>query len=127
MSQASDDDLRSHFRALRDHDAAHAPEFHALSRHAARRIGRRMRPSAAVFLWIAAASVVAAAGVVLQQSRRDDDTPDFARNAAPTISNWSSPTDGLLRTPGRELLSPPPILSSILDGATGALVNSKGD
>lgn len=127
MSQPGDDDLRAQFHALRDCDAAHAPEFRGLSSRTTRRAGPVLRPSTMTFVWLAAAAcVVVAAGIALQRSRRDD-TAHLAGNAAAAISNWSSPTDGLLWTPGRELLSPPPILSSILDGATGALVNSKGD
>ncbi len=127
MSQPGDDDLRAHFHTLREYDAAHAPEFRAVRADATRRADRVFRQRTMTFVWLAAAAcLVIAAGLVLRRSRHDA-TVRFAGNGAPTISNWSSPTDGLLRAPGRELLSPPPILSSILDGATGALVNSKGD
>jgi hypothetical protein len=85
-------------------------------------------------VWIAAAaSVVLAVGVVL--GRSDDGDParlvaDSAfpeANAAATISTWTSPTAGLLRTPGRDLLAPSSIHSSILDGVTGAALQRKGD
>jgi hypothetical protein len=125
MKQIGDEDLRSRFAELRDDDRAHAPEFGPLWKRAELRAQTTSRKRTLHVAWIlAAAGIVVTVSVLVQQSR---DVPTEGSISGATISSWRSPTAGLLRTPGSELLAPPPILTSILDGATGATVRSKGD
>lgn len=123
MRQIGDEDLRARFAELRDDDRAHAPEFGALWRRAELRAQTTARPRTLRSAWIlAAAGIVLTVGILFQRSR---EVP--ARISGATISSWRSPTAGLLRTPGIELLAPPAIFSSILDGAAGAAVQPQGD
>lgn len=120
-----DDELKARFRELRDHDVAQAPAFRVpkprdVSRAPA--VPRAILP--APVWWASAAGVLfAALGVALLRWDAGQVLRRFAGSAtpaveAPSISDWTSPTASLLRTPGYELLAPPPILSSLFDGVT---------
>jgi hypothetical protein len=128
MKQSGEEDLRARFAELRDGDRAHAPEFGALLRRADLRARTTARSRTMRAAWIvAAAGIVLTAGILFRGSRG---VPTHDSISGTTISNWRSPTSGLLRTPGIELLAPPAIFSSILDGATGvtgATVQPQGD
>ena len=125
MKQIGDEDLRARFAELRDDDRAHAPEFGPLWKRAELRAQTTARKRTLRVAWIvAAAGIVVTVSVLVQQSR---DVQTEGSISGATISSWKSPTAGLLRTSGIELLAPPPILTSILDGATGATVHPKGD
>jgi len=128
MRQIGDEDLRARFAELRDDDRAHAPEFGALWKRAELRAQTTPRLRRMRVAWIvAAAGIVLTAGILFQRSWG---VPTHGNISEATISNWRSPTAGLLRTPGIELLAPPAIFSSILDGATGvtgATVQPQGD
>lgn len=125
MRQIGDEDLRARFGELRDDDRAHAPEFGALWKRAELRAQTMARPRTLRAAWIlAAAGIVMTAGILFQRSR---EVPARGTTSGATISSWRSPTAGLLRTPGIELLAPPAIFSSILDGAAGATVQPQGD
>ena len=125
MKQIGDEDLRARFAELRDDDRAHAPEFGPLWKRAELRAQTTSRKRTLRVAWIvAAAGIVVTVSVLVQQSR---DVQTEGSISGATISSWKSPTAGLLRTSGIELLAPPPILTSILDGATGATVHPKGD
>lgn len=127
MQQSDDEDLHARFAELRNEDRAHAPAFDALWTRAQLSARRAARPRALrVALIAAAAGVVLTVGMLLQQSRTRDRRRTGSATAA-TISNWRSPTAGLLHAPGGALLAPPAIFSSILDGATGATVEPQGD
>ncbi len=91
----NDRDLRERFAALRREDASQAPEFSAVPDRA-----RGRRP--AWSRWAAAAAMVIVAALLL--------TKFYPRPAAPTqsITEWKSPTDFLLETPGRDLLQTMP-------------------
>lgn len=109
MNEPGDDELRARFERLREDDHAHAPSFRAMWARAEPRARTTRRAlTAALIGMVAAASVVLA---VMNSS------PSPSVAVAPTISDWSSPTAGLLHTMGSELLAPPPILSSVLGGA----------
>ena len=124
MSDACDDDLRARFDALRAEEAARAPEFRSVHE----RVPARRRPAppsrSVMLLGLAAASVfVVATGVAIHGRRTGTPSPLVADATSPrlpatsSITAWTSPTAGLLRTSGSTLLSdPPPIHSSILDG-----------
>lgn len=129
-----DDDLRVRFRQLRAEDGAHMPPFRAmLSRAGARvRSGRGLH-TAGILGMAAAAGVIVASGVALARSGSGDADrigayPGHAdESAAPSISNWKSPTASLVRTSGRHLLAPPSILTSVLDGVVPTPGQPDGD
>jgi len=125
-----DDELRARFQELRDDDREHAPSFRALWARAEEGARTPRRSHDAALLWIAAAaSVVLAAGIALRGDLGRlvaGLVPPEAREEQ-TLSNWRSPTAGLLRTWGSNLLAPPSIRSSILDGVTPAPGQYNGD
>jgi anti-sigma factor RsiW len=135
MNDASDDELRARFAALRVEEAMRAPDFRGIRERVSGRARTRPRLRPAVILGLAAAAaLVLATGVALHGIRNAalpplvaDSTPSGA-GAGPLITTWTSPTAGLLRTSASELLSaPPPIRSSILDGVASAPTKPKGD
>ena len=114
-----DDEFRARFSALRHSDRTGAPSFRETRDAASRRatLAPRWRPTPLLAL-AAAAGVVLVAGLVLRSARDRD---------APSITTWTSPTAGLLRTPGVELLGAPPALrASILDRVVPAPVTPRG-
>ena len=154
MSLLEDTDLKSRFVELREDDQGCVPEFGAMwdrvkagKREAGsgkRATGRVATESGRVeaggdpgagsarLVRLAAVwgAVAAAAGVLLMfgfTSRRWRDREASSIVMQPSISRWRSPTAGLLMVPGRELLAPRAILSSVLDGATRMPVQRKGD
>jgi len=72
-------------------------------------------------VWIAAAAAVVVGLVVAQRFFATDDA------AAQSIISWQSPTSSLVPVSGHIVLSPPPLLSSVLDGATASTLWRKGD
>jgi hypothetical protein len=121
MKQIGDDELRACFHKLRDHDAAHLPDFPAMTRRLAPRARRSATP-ALVWLGAAACLILVAASAIRWTGDRA-----AGRIEPPGITTWRSPTAGLLDVSGRELLSPTPILSSVLDGVTRRATLPKGD
>ena len=126
MSELKGDDLRGRFSTLRQQDRRHEPQFGEVLNRAKLR-NRDEAGSAPTLRWIAvAASIVIAAGVVIDKARdRDDERP--VETAVPAITSWQSPTAGLLQTPSRALLAPPPLLSSVFDGVTQTALQSIAD
>jgi hypothetical protein len=94
-----DQDLQERFAALRREDASRAPGFEAL---------QRRRPPA-VRPWraraVAAAALLVVATLLFKVYQRPASRP------GPLITEWRSPTDFLLQTPGRELLQGVPTLA----------------
>ena len=127
MTVINDDKhLRTRFTALRDHDSRAEPEFRSILNRAARSsvTGRSGVPSNTRWVAVAAAILIAAALIVgkVRDSRRE-------QNALPaqTITTWQSPTAGLLQPPARDLLAPPPLLSSVFDGVASPTLQLKTD
>jgi hypothetical protein len=92
----NDRDLRERFAELRRRDQADAGEFYSFLRRARPR-ANPMRLSA----WVAVGLAVMIAVVVVsipRSGRRNIGSPEIS------ITEWKSPTDFLLRTPGQELL-----------------------
>jgi hypothetical protein len=88
-----DRDLRARFAELRRQDVLRAPEFAGLM-HRARRARRPM------FTRMAAAAVcVLVAGLLVLTLHLRHPAPP-----APSLTQWRSPTEFLLQTPGRDLL-----------------------
>jgi hypothetical protein len=103
-----DRDLHERFAELRRQDAAQAPEFAALLQRRA----RRPRPPAFFRLVIAVACVLVIAVALVRFHSRPPAKP------VPSLSEWRSPTDFLLQTPGRELLISVPRLGEWPHGVT---------
>lgn len=94
--------LREQFQALKREDALRAPEFERL-------LAAPARPSRRVLLWAAAFGALVLLWTL--PGRRSG----TAGPPGPELSQWRSPTDFLLDTPGQELLT------SIPNLGTGAL------
>jgi hypothetical protein len=128
MTLPNDDELRARFAELRAFDSQFRPELDAVVARGEQRAARTRPRRALAPIWIAAAAgVVLAAGVVglAWRARKLSQLP--RQPVAQSIISWRSPTAWLLRTPGRELYAPPSILTSIIDGATRAPAQRKGD
>jgi hypothetical protein len=116
----ADDELRARFRELRRADGARAPEFPAVVDRAGDERTTAV-PYRSAVVWLAAAAAVVVGLVVTQRFRATSDA------AARSITTWQSPTGSLVPASGRAVLSPSPLLSSVLDGATSSALWRKGD
>ncbi|MFL5529668.1 MAG: hypothetical protein ACJ791_09895 [Gemmatimonadaceae bacterium] len=126
MRETDDEGLHGRFDALREYDARSEPEFHVLWRSAESRAATRSGSGGAgMRWWMAAAAVCAIVGATfLLQRARDRRNPVGTTTEAQGIIQWQSPTAGLLRVPGGELLNPPPLFSSVFDGVTPETLKS---
>ena len=114
MIDMHDDELRARFAGLRASDELSAPEFVDVldrARHSAHSRVSARRWLSPLAISIAAAAVVIAAVGIARASRR-------AAFVAPPLSTWTSPTAGLLRTPGTGQRQPATLISSLVDIAT---------
>lgn len=119
MSEIDDNELQARFDALHDYDAMTEPEFRAMLDYARSRRQANQRSAARAALALAAAAAVIVLGVALTVGKlHDSSRRPSAVTAAPTITNWQSPTAGLLETHAKELMAPPPLLSSVFDSVT---------
>jgi hypothetical protein len=96
MTEDEDRDLRERFAAMRRGEEAGAPPIDRLLARA--RSGGEARRLAGPGLAIAAAAAVLMALALLP--RREPPPP----SPVPLLTEWRSPTDFLLQTPGREIL-----------------------
>jgi hypothetical protein len=94
-----DDDLRARFTELRREEEARAPEFAFPPRTWAEQ-GRRW-PAGKLIAGAVCLVTMAAAVFLLRIAPQ---APDRNRHTVASITEWRSPTDFLLQTPGRELL-----------------------
>ena len=115
-----DDDLRARFGELRATDAATAPGLSAVL-HLVRNQPRRLRPRAAGLFLIGAAASIAALTFGVRQLGVQ------TRAKQPVVTVWRSPTSSLMPANPQTVLAPPPLLSSVLDGATSSTIWRKGD
>lgn len=115
-----DDETRAHFDDLRAEDSAHAPEFAALWRDAERRASAPASSTRVRGMWwAAAASALIAATVLARRGPHEKGTGGAAvadTTGVPSITSWTSPTDGLLRMSQHMIRTSPSILGSVLDG-----------
>ena len=115
----TDDDLRIRFGALRRTDGADAPEFPPVAQlRSSARAQTAVHRSKGV--WLAAAALVVAL-VATQRFLATNDAP------AQMVTGFQSPTTSLVPAGGQAVLAPPPLLSSVLDGATTSALWRKGD
>lgn len=108
-SIGSDDerDLKARFAEMRRQEASEAPKFAALIRRGA----TRRRPFRHGKLAIAAACVLVIAFLLARFRPRPAAAP------VPSLTEWKSPTDFLLQTPGRDLLYSVPQFDAWPEGA----------
>ena len=127
MSNIHDDELRARFAALRNHDSYAEPGFREMLVEA-ERARTRPTPTPSRVRWIAvAAGIVLGAALLIGKARQHNNARSDI-GEVPSITSWQSPTAGLLTTPSRALLDPPPLLSSVFDGVTQtALPQTKAD
>jgi hypothetical protein len=120
MVMRGDDELRDRFHDLRRVDGAAAPDFPAVVDRSG--VGRAKAPlHRSPVMWLAAAAAVVVGLVATQRFRTTTGA------AAQSITAWQSPTSSLVPASGRAVLSPSPLLSSVLDGATSSALWRKGD
>jgi hypothetical protein len=125
-----DDEMRAQFDDLRAEDKSHAPEFSALLSGVAQHVNEPRRRTRAVWWFAAAASALVAATLVVQRVRQRDVILDsaLAHTIPSSITSWTSPTGGLLRTSQQTTITSPSIRRSVLDGVVappGQLKSSK--
>ena len=119
MTDINDDELKARFDALHDYDAMNQPEFRAMLDYARSRRQASQQNAARAALALAAAAAVIVLGVALTVGKlHDSSRGPSAVAAAPSITNWQSPTAGLLETHAKALMAPPPLLSSVFDSVT---------
>jgi hypothetical protein len=107
--EPTDADLRERFARLRMELADRMPGFAA--------IGQRPRPPQGVrfpFPLLAGAGAAAALAAFLLLRPSTPVAPPPARAVPPSLGEWRAPTDFLLQTPGRDLLSRLPTLGQDL-------------
>jgi hypothetical protein len=117
----SDDTLRRRFAVLRREEEQQAPEFDRLWKA---RPGDRSRQTR----WYAAAACALIAVLAFVLIRSAQHRP--GERAVASITEWKAPTDFLLETPGRELLSTVPEIGrwqvyAAMPGATPTPVGKK--
>jgi hypothetical protein len=115
-----DDELRARFGDLRRADATRAPEFPSAA-HLASLVPAKTAVHRSNGVWFAAATAAVVALIATQRFLATNDA------TAQSLTTWQSPTNSLVPASGRAVLSPPPLLSSVLDGATTSALWRKGD
>ena|SRR2546423_11753898 len=121
MNDINNDELHARFNTLRDYDARVEPEFGPLLDHARSARQADVRSVAPALRWVAtAASILLVTAFMVEKARHRTDA-STATTVAPALSDWQSPTAGLLETRVGALMAPPPVLSSVFDGVTTPL------
>lgn len=126
-TELSDDELRARFSALREQHARVEPEFRAMLNRAARSSHTDRSGIRSNTRWVAVAAVILIAAALIVGKAPDLRKKQQATLAAQTITTWQSPTAGLLQPPARDLLAPPPLLSSVFDGIASPTLQLKTD
>lgn len=109
MSPSDERDLRDQFAALRDEEAASAPQFSGVLR--GRPVQSAARPSRRIPVAMLATAAVVAAVVLVTTSRRTEPSMEEAIAQARSISSWTAPTDAWLTLSGLEIPNSVPSLS----------------
>lgn len=98
----SEFDLRDRFAALRREEEQGAPPFAAF-----RQAARTHRPASRRWLLAPAAVAAALCLVLVWPTGRTATPPPAPPGASLALADWRPPTDFLLQTPGREILTAP--------------------
>jgi len=115
-----DDELRARFSELRAAESVEAPGLSTVL-HRARRESRPSSNRRTTMLLVGAAASIVAITLVVRRIRLQA----AARQAS--VAVWRSPTTSLMPANPQSVLAPPPLLSSVLDGATTSTLWRKGD
>ena len=116
----ADDELRDRFGVLRRADGVRAPEFPPVAQLRSSTLAEAAVHRSST-VWLAAAAALVVGLVATQRFLATRDA------TAQSLTSWQSPTNSLVPASGRAVLSPPPLLSSVLDGATTSALWRKGD
>ena len=127
MTDINDEDLRARFSTLRKEDGQVEPEFLAMWDRAASTALTDRSGIRSNIRWAAVAAAILIAAALILGKARDFRREQQASLAALTIATWQSPTAGLLQPPARDLLAPPPLLSSVFDGVASPALQLKTD
>ena len=127
MTGINDDQLRARFSALREEDGQVEPEFRAMWNRAGKAALTDHSRTRSKTRWVAVAAAIVIAAALLIGKARDLRREKQTALAAQTITTWQSPTAGLLEPPARDLIAPPPLLSSVFDGVASPTLQIKTD
>lgn len=112
MHDDRDESLRRAFQELREEDQGDRPSFERLLSLAPGVPRRRSRPAFRRTVGLAVAGLGLVASIALLVLARQARAP-VATTTVAALAAWTSPTDTLLRTPGRELSRDLPRLGDI--------------
>jgi len=127
VTDINDEDLRARFSALRNDDGRVEPEFRSMLDRAARSSLSDRSSVRSNMRWVAVAAAILVAAALIVGKARDLGSRQQAALATQTITTWQSPTAGLLQPTARDLLAPPPLLSSVFDGVASPTLQLKTD
>jgi hypothetical protein len=109
MNASDDRELREHFRALRDEDAASARPFSGALRGL--KWSSSTRPSRLIPVAVLATAAVVTAVLLVRFPRGADPSVEAAIAQAKSLSSWTAPTDDWLILSGLEIPNAVPSLS----------------
>jgi hypothetical protein len=127
VTDINDDELRARFGALRNQDSRVVPEFRGMLNRAERSTLVDHRGARSNIRRIAVAAGILIVAALLVGKARDFRREQQMGAVARTITSWQSPTAALLQPPARDLLAPPPLLSSVFDGVASSTLQLKTD
>jgi hypothetical protein len=125
MTERGEDRLRGLFEAWRREADAAVPPFERFLKEQGGR--SRPRPRRIRFLRLTAAAALAAVIVLGRLAGREAPPAAPSRVPVSTLASWKSPTDWLLKTPGREMLDSVPALGRVAHGDLKLPDLEKGD
>jgi len=127
VTEINDNELRARFSALREEEGGVGPEFRAMWNRAASTALTDRSGIRSNIRWVAVAAAILIAAALIIGKARDFRSEQQASLAAQAIATWQSPTAALLQPPARDLLAPPPLLSSVFDGVASPTLQLKSD
>ena len=110
-SNENDERLRLFYRELRRRDEDSPPSFPDICHRAVNRAPERQPFGLAARLAIAAAFLALLCSSAVFSAKVGCRSPSSPANQVASLSEWQSPTEFLLRTPGEELLTTVPSLT----------------
>jgi hypothetical protein len=120
-----DREIREAFDTLRREDEAAPPAFDPMWDRAARgHASHRSARTARQAVWTAAGVAFLAGTTILYRGASPPPTP-ISEDVPRSFTEWTAPTDFLLRTPGRELLETIPRFRVDLPSGQSAVMSRK--